>query len=122
MKALFRRHPVVLSVLAVSLVLSLFFATRLVVGAVYWSQHRAEPVRPWMTVGYVGKSWQLDPREIDRLAGLPFPQGHPLTLEDIALQRGVPVSEIIARVEAAIADLRAQQGVQLETQRDGNQP
>lgn len=107
MKALFRRHRAVMTVLALSLALSLVFATRLVIGAVYWSQHREEPVRAWMTVGYVGKSWNLDPREIDRVAGLPPPQGQPLTLDDIARQRGVPVDRIIASVEAAVAQLKA---------------
>lgn len=107
MKDLFRRHPLVMTVLAVSVVVTLFFGFRLVAGVVYWSQHREEPVRAWMTVGYVGKSWHLDPREIDRVAGLPLPQGRPLTLEEIARQRGVPVEEIIAKVEAAVAELTA---------------
>jgi hypothetical protein len=64
-----------------------------------------------MTVGYVGRSWDLNPREIDRLAGLPVPEkGRPLTLAEIAADRGVPVEEIIARVEAAIAELGAREG------------
>ena len=46
-------------------------------------------------------------REIDRIAGLPLPQGHPLTLQEIARERGVPVAEIIAGVEAAVAKLQA---------------
>lgn len=121
MKALFRSHPVLMVVLSVSLLLSVFFAARLVVGAVYWSQHREEPVSAWMTVGYVGKSWHLDPREIDRVAGLPLPEGHPLTLEDIARQRGVPVAEIIAQVEAAIARLKADEAAR-SIGPDGGQP
>jgi hypothetical protein len=56
-----------------------------------------------MTVSYVGRSWGLVPREIDRLAGLPLPQGHPLTLAEIASGRGVPVAEIIGEVEEAVA-------------------
>jgi hypothetical protein len=62
-----------------------------------------------MTVGYVGRSWGLDPRELDAVAGLPLPEerGHPLTLAEIARNRGVPVAEVIADVEAAIATMRA---------------
>lgn len=107
MRGLFRRHPVLTSALALSLALTLFFAGRFFVGAVYWAQHRQEPISGWMTVGYIGRSWQLDPREIDRVAGFPPPQGHPLTLEEIARQRGIAVAEVIAQAEAAVAQLQA---------------
>lgn len=104
---IFRRHPLVLGVLVLSLCLALFFAGRFTLRAIYWSQHREAAVAGWMTVGYVGRSWGLDPREIDALAGLPLPEGKPLTLEEIARQRGVPVAEVIAAVETAVAALRA---------------
>ncbi|RID93494.1 hypothetical protein D2N39_00780 [Gemmobacter lutimaris] len=102
-----RRHPKLFAAFVLALVLALFFSGRIVVRAVYWSQHREEAVAAWMTVGYVARSWRLDPRAIDAEAGLPPPQGHPLTLEQIAADRGVPVAEVIAEVEAAIATLRA---------------
>jgi hypothetical protein len=102
-----RRHPKLFAAFVLALVLALFFAGRIVVRAVYWSQHREEAVAPWMTVGYVGRSWRLDPRAIDAEAGLPLPEGRPLTLEQIAASRGVPVAQVIAEVEAAIATLRA---------------
>jgi hypothetical protein len=107
MRALFRRHPWLTSALMLAVLLTLFFAGRFAVGAVYWAQHRQDPISGWMTVGYIGRSWQLDPREIDAVAGFPLPQGHPLTLEEIARQRGVPVAEIIAQAEAAVAKLQA---------------
>lgn len=102
-----RRHPVLVGVLALSLVLALFFGARFTLRAIYWETHREEAVAGWMTVGYVGRSWGIDPREIDRVAGLPLPVGHPLTLEEIARDRGVPVAQIIAAVEAAVAELQA---------------
>ena len=107
MRALIRRHPWLTSALALAVVLTLFFAGRFVIGAVYWAQHQQEPIRGWMTVGYIGKSWNLDPREIDAVAGFPLPQGHPLTLEEIARQRNAPVADIIAQAEAAVAKLQA---------------
>ena len=109
MIALFKRHPVLVSAFLLAVVLSLFFATRIVVRTVYWSQHRDQPVAAWMTVGYVGRSWGLDPREIDERAGLPLPEnGHPFTLEQIAKDRGMPVAEIIARVEAVVEEMEAE--------------
>jgi hypothetical protein len=51
----------------------LFFARRIVTQALYWPDHRDEAVKPWMTAGYVGKSWGLNPRLIGHLVGLPPP-------------------------------------------------
>lgn len=106
MKDLWRRHPKLVAAFALALSLTLFFLGNIVWQAVYWSNHRDEAVQAWMTVGYVGRSWGLDPFLIDEVAGLPKPQGHPLSLKEIAAQRGVPVSEVIAQVEAAIAQLQ----------------
>lgn len=105
MKHLWRQHPRLVLAFALALTLTLLFAGRITVSAIYWSANRYQQVQPWMTVGYIGKSWGLDPREIDLVAGLPPPQGQPLTLVEIARQRGVPVSEVIAEVEAALAAL-----------------
>ena len=108
MKRLWHLHPWLVAAFALALGLSVFFAGRLVWSTIYWAGHRQEAVAPWMTVGYVGRSWQLDPREIDARAGLPLPGGHPQTLQDIADARGVRASEIVALVEAAVAALRAE--------------
>jgi hypothetical protein len=64
-----------------------------------------------MTVGYVGRSWDLNPREIDAEAGLPPPEvaGRPLTLQGIADGRGVAVEEVIGLVEDAVRTLRGQE-------------
>lgn len=109
---LIRRHPFLTAAFALALALTLFFAGLFVVRTVYWMnpEHHQQAVQPWMTVGYVGRSWHLDPRAIDAEAGLPFPEGKPLTLQQIADQRGVPVADIIAAVEAAIARLQAAEG------------
>ena len=90
---------------------TLFFMVRIVVSAIYWSDpaHHNETVKPWMTVGYIAKSWHLDPREIDRIAGLPSPEGHgPWTIEQIAKARGVAVDEVISQVNAVVALLESQ--------------
>ena len=107
MFSVMRRHPYLSGAFAFALALALFFAARLVTGAVYWAGHQSEPVQAWMTVGYIGHSWGLDPRQIDLIAGMPLPDGHPLTLSEIAARDGVPVSEVIARVEAAVVQLKS---------------
>jgi hypothetical protein len=106
---LWRVRPWLTSAFLLACVLTVVFAVRFVGHTVYWANHRDEAVRPWMTVGYVARSWGLDGREIDALAGLPLPEvkGHPQTLAEIAADRGVPVAEVIAEVESAVAKLKA---------------
>lgn len=109
---LLRRHPVLTLAFAVALCLTLAFAGRFVWQVVYWSNpaHQNQQVQGWMTVGYIGKSWALSPREIDQAAGLPPPvKGKPFTLDQIARDRGVPVAEVIAQVEQALGLLLARQ-------------
>ena len=106
---LWRKHKILTSLFTLALILMIFFGVRTVRQAIYWSDpaHHNESVKPWMTVGYIGKSWHLDPRQIDALAGLPAPvAGHPKPLVEIARDRGVPVATVIQEVEAAIAALK----------------
>lgn len=105
-----RERPRLTAAFVLACVATLFFAGRFAYHTVYWASHQDEPVRPWMTVGYVARSWDLDGRAIDALAGLPLPEvkGRPQTLQEIARDRGVPVAQVIAEVEAAVATLRAQ--------------
>lgn len=110
MKSAFRRHPILVSAFILFTLLALLFAGRFAYRFAYWSAHQNQPVAAWMTVGYVAHSWHLDPRAIDAAAGLPSPVGHPLTLSEIAAERGVPVEQIITAVEAAIAELQAEHG------------
>jgi hypothetical protein len=109
---LWRSRPILTTAFFLACALTLFFAVRFVVQAVYWSSHQEEPVQPWMTVGYVARSWGLDPREIDGLAGLPTPdvKGHSQPLAEIAKDRGVPVETVIDAVESAVDKLLADQG------------
>jgi hypothetical protein len=110
MLALWRQRPFLVSAFVLATLLTLFFGGRLVVQAVYWSNpaHHNQEVQGWMTAGYIARSWHLKGPDLDRLAGLPGPKvkGHPQPLAEIAKDRGVPVSQVIAEVEAAIAQLK----------------
>jgi hypothetical protein len=110
-RRLWARHRWLVVAFAVALALTLALGLRLALRTAYWSdpERHFQKVQPWMTVGYVGRSWRLDPREIERLAGLPAPSGRPETIAQIARERGVPVGEVVAAVEAAVAGLRAAQ-------------
>lgn len=107
---LWRARPWLTSAFLLACAVTLFFGGRFVAYSVYWATHQEVPVEPWMTVGYVARSWGLDPRDLDAAAGLPLPEvkGRPQPLSEIAADRGVPVAELIAEVEAAVRTLRAE--------------
>ena len=107
MRRLWRDHPRLVLAFALALALSAFFAGRIVVSAVYWSSHRQETLSPWMTLGYVGRSWGVDPRALNGAAGLNLPEGSRLTLAEIAQARGVAVADLIDTLDQAIATMTA---------------
>ena len=113
-KSLWRSHPYALSGFVLAAAVTLFFLVRVAFFAVYWlnpAHHDMAP-QPWMTVGFIGKSWGVDPAQIDEKAGFPSPghgKGHPLTLIEIAAQRGEPVAQVITEVEAVVLTLKAQE-------------
>jgi hypothetical protein len=117
---LWRARPWLTSAFLMACALTLVFAGSFVYRTAYWALHAEEEIRPWMTVGYVARSWDLNGRDIDRVAGLPLPEvkGRPQPLSEIAADRGVPVAEVIAEVEAAIATLRAEEAARNGEDRD----
>lgn len=111
MLRLVKQRPFLVAAFVLATALTLFFSVRLVARAVYWSDpaHQNEMVQEWMTVGYIARSWHINPTELDEAAGLPDPRvkGHPQPLIEIAKDRGVPVSQVIDEVTAAIAAIKA---------------
>jgi hypothetical protein len=112
MKQLWQTNRLALTGFALAAAVTLFFLVRIAISAVYWSDpaHHNMAPQPWMTIGFVAQSWGLEPQIIDEKAGFPSPHqgsGHPLTLIEIANQRGVPVAQIITELEAVILTLKA---------------
>ena len=114
MRQLWRQRPYLVSAFLIACAVTLFFAGRLVFFTLYWSDpaHQNQAVEPWMTVGYIARSWHLEAQDLGALAGLPQIKGHPQSLAELAASRGVAVEVIIADVETAIAALRAKGGAQ----------
>lgn len=107
---LLRRHPVLTLAFTLALCVTLAFAGRFVAQVVYWSDpaRQEQDVEGWMTLRYVARSWQLSPRDLYAAVGLPAPvRGSPMTLEQLAEDRGIPLADLIAEIEASILRLRA---------------
>lgn len=103
-----RQRPLLVAGFLLACAVTLASASWLTYSAIYWNNHRNQAVQPWMTVGYIARSWGLEGPKLDALAGLPGPKakGHPQPLSEIAADRGVPVAQVVAEVEKAIAVLR----------------
>ena len=108
---LLRRHPVLAIGFAIALSLTLFFAGRFVAQVIYWSDpaRQEQEVEGWMTLRYVAKSWRLPARDLYEAAGLPAPlRGRPLTLDQLAKERGMPRDALIEEVKVGISRLTGQ--------------
>jgi hypothetical protein len=94
-------------ILALVLVVSTtgLFAVRTVRRAVYWRYHQDEPIRPWMSVGYIAHSYRVPPWVLTQSLGLPpGPDRRPL--REIARDQGRSVDEVIAVLQNAIIHSR----------------
>jgi len=81
-------------------------AFRAVRGAVYWRYHRDEPIRGWMTVGYVAHSYQVPPHVLYLALGLPHKRPDKRPLREIAKAQNRSMDEIRAVLQDAIIHAR----------------
>lgn len=102
---LWRRQPIATTAFVLALVLALFFGVRLVSRAIYWSDpaHIHQPPEAWMTLGYLGRSWHVDPAELAAVLDLDPAARRGRRLEEIAADQGVPVQTVIDRLTARLA-------------------
>ncbi|NNU80264.1 hypothetical protein HMH01_07405 [Halovulum dunhuangense] len=103
-----RHHRLLLLAFGLALALSLSFSARVVMSWFYFAANRDAEVTSWMTVGYVARSHQV-PREalFDALEGdLALTPGARETVAEIAWRTGLTEQQVIARIDAALADLK----------------
>ncbi|MFO7921581.1 MAG: hypothetical protein R6U99_12390 [Nioella sp.] len=107
---IWRAAPLATVILGLAIVVSLFFAVRLVAFWIYWADpaHQDQAIAGWMTPGYVAYSWDV-PREVTFEAlDLPARPGEPVTLADLAAERGMSVADLAAELRAAITAHRGE--------------
>jgi hypothetical protein len=107
MRDLWRQNRVLLVGFAFGLIVTLFFAVRLVVHAIYWSQHRDSDLAEWMTIGYVAQSYHIERDDLARAVGLEPGSGRRLTIAEIARRTDQSVDEVETVLLSAIQAERA---------------
>ncbi|MEP6636662.1 MAG: hypothetical protein ABJB97_08035 [Acidobacteriota bacterium] len=99
-----------LIVLAFVLVLSFtgLFAVRTVRRTIFWHTHQDEPIRPWMSLGYVAHSYGVPVWFLRQALGLPpksnGPDRRPIRV--IARDQKRSVGEVVATLNEAIVHSR----------------
>lgn len=101
----FKANRLLAVALVLAVALSGFFGWRLVDRALYWSDpaHIHQPPAPWMTIGYLSRSWHIPPDELARALDLPPDHQRRRNFAEIAADQGVPVSDVLERLSARLA-------------------
>jgi hypothetical protein len=107
MKKLGWHQWLLLAIFLLAIVVTGFFAVRTVRRAIYWQAHRDEPIRPWMSVRYVSRSYRVPPELLYRAINLePVPHDR-RPLREIAREQKRPVETLIIELQEAIKSFRA---------------
>ena len=104
---LWRHHRAALLVFAGAAAVTVFFALRFAVSGLYWADpaHRDRAPEGWMTPGYLARSWDIPREVLAEALGLERKPGAALSLARIARDRGQPLPEFLAEVEALLEHL-----------------
>jgi hypothetical protein len=96
------RQWTMLVIFALVVTVTGLFAVRTVRRAIYWRQHRDEPIREWMSVPYVAHSHRVPPPVLYEALGIPHPPHDRRPLKQIAHEQNVAVEQIIETLQRAI--------------------
>jgi hypothetical protein len=106
MKKLSWRKSLVAVAFLLSLALGIVFVIRAVRPAIYWRHHQDEPIRGWMTMGYVAHSYHVPPSVLHQALGLPEKPPDRRPLREIAKAQNRSMDEITTALLGAIARAR----------------
>lgn len=104
---MWRQNRALLIAFGLALLVTSFFGFRLIVHAVYWSEHHDAELADWMTIGYVAQSYGVERNDLALAVGVEPGFGQRLTIAEIAERTGRSVGEIEAALLAAIRAQRA---------------
>lgn len=98
-----RKRPILVTAWAIALTLTFLFGLRTIGYLNDWRHTSEIDVEGWMTPRYIAHANRVDPQTIIDSIDLDRDQIARRTLAQIARQQNVPLDELIAQIEAAIA-------------------
>lgn len=101
--------PIATVILIVALSASAVFGVRTVSDWVYWNdpKHIDQPIMGWMTPRYIAHSWGVPRPVMIKALGMGDHDPKGRNLKRLAEAQGIPLDDLIARIETAIEDHRA---------------
>jgi len=103
-----RRRFVIGGILVFLLLFTGYFGWHTVQRARYWREHKDEPIRAWMTIGYIAHSYHVPPPVLKQALGLPANVPDKRPLARIAHEQNRPVEELISLLNETIEAERQQ--------------
>lgn len=104
-KRIWTAAPIASVMLALAVMASIYFGVRSAIHPM--RAEREQSVAAWMTPRFIARSWSVPPDVIQNALDIPKPRPKgPINLTQLAELRGVPVEQIIAEAEAAVAAFR----------------
>jgi len=100
---LWQTQKVAMLLMLLAILAMAFFGFRFIRVAVYFNDpaHIQQPLEPWMTPRYVGRSYRLPPEDVRAIMQLGPPEGHPPTMEEVTHDMGISMDEMEAMIRAA---------------------
>ena len=90
-------------------VLTAAYAVHTVRRACYLCKHKDEPIRAWMSIGYISRSYHVPPPFLYQAVGLPAQPPDRRPLRAIAHTQKRQVKELVTSLEFVILQVRQQQ-------------
>ena len=106
-RTLWQTNRLLVIAFAIALSLTIIFGVRTTAFFIYWSAHQDVPVAGWMPAGYVAKSYRVEIETVREALGLDPQDRDRRPIARIAADRGVPVEDLIGRVNEALREARA---------------
>ncbi len=107
---LWRRHPVLVTGFLLAIGLTVFFAVRMVLFTIHWSDpaRQNQAIEGWMPLRYVARSWDVPPEILGAAVERAPEAGSRITVAEIAAASGRSVDDVAADLRAAIDAQRAE--------------
>lgn len=103
-----RTHWLLFALFLATAAASGFFAGRFVENARHWSEMPQEPIKGWMTLGYVAHAHEVPVTDLYLALDLPSEPPDRRPLAEIAEERKLPLDALRLRLEHAIAMARGE--------------
>lgn len=107
LKLLWANHKVLTLTFAAAFLFTVFFSFRTASNFVYWSSHRDEAIKTWMTVRYIANSYRVEPADIGLAIGLQPGKQDRRGVGVIARDQGVEFAVLEQQIRTAIEASRA---------------